>query len=261
MLAGGEYGHYDIRRLCDGVIIERDERGWLIAYSEKALTSMEALLLDRYRTHEWIHFHHRVVAVKMLVRDLIVKALERGLITKEEFSPVDAEAFALKDDIWLWNVLRTMEPPDEFTQMIRRAIFFREKKNVLMPWKSRPAYRRIMGQLETKARMTGIELSEPPGFPGFYETELENQQGVRMLTFKMDFTPVGERRNILLYSESERKLTGENLLDVSRLVEDLNAIWKDEPKEYVLLVGENAAARAKTLTPEWMDFTARRYRQ
>jgi HD superfamily phosphohydrolase len=39
LLAGGEYGHYDTRRLCDSVFIEQDENGWLIAYSEKALTS------------------------------------------------------------------------------------------------------------------------------------------------------------------------------------------------------------------------------
>jgi HD superfamily phosphohydrolase len=51
---------------------------------------MEALLLDRYRIYEWVHFHHRVIAVKMLVRFLIEKALGLTMITKEHFSPQNA---------------------------------------------------------------------------------------------------------------------------------------------------------------------------
>ena len=126
LLAGGEYGHYDIRRLCDAVFIEQFEGGWLIAYSEKALTSMEALLLDRYRTHVWVHFHHRVVAMKMLVRFLIRKAFEHGIVQKGHFDPTKVDEFALRDDVWLWGILRGMEADDEVTGMIQRAVFLVE---------------------------------------------------------------------------------------------------------------------------------------
>ncbi|HEC30493.1 MAG TPA: HD domain-containing protein, partial [Candidatus Yonathbacteria bacterium] len=156
LLAGGEYGNYDIRRLCDCVFIERDERGWLVAYSESAITSMEALLLDRYRTHVWIHFHHQVVAMKMLVRHLINKACEAGAISKKHFSIARIEEFAMRDDVWLWNVLRGMEACDELTHMIQRAVFFREKSNVVNLWKNRPAYHELREKVMRKARTTDL---------------------------------------------------------------------------------------------------------
>jgi len=251
LLAGGEYGHYDIRRLCDSVFIEHDERGWFIAYSDKALTSMEALFLDRYRTHIWIHFHHRVVAIKMLVRFLIGRALERGLIRKEQFNPADIERFALRDDVWLWSVLRDMEVDDEIARRIQRTIFYREKKNVLNLWKHRPEYHELREQVKLKARVTGIDY----GFVGLYKNHLTERIGVDVLWFKVPFKPISEKA-ILLYSEDEQRLTGKNLLDVSRLITDLEDIWKSEPQEFILLVGENVAEKARELKRQWIELTA-----
>lgn len=201
LLAGGEYGHYDIRRLCDSVFIEQDESGWFITYSEKALTSMEALLLDRYRIYVWIHFHHRVVAMKLLVRFFLRKALELGIIRKEQFDPARPDEFALRDDVWLWNMLREMGTGGDATlEMVKRAVLFRDKRNILTLWKQRPAYH--------------------------------------------------------VLSEAEKRLTGENLLQVSRLVANLEAIWKDDPQYFVFLLGENISTRARQLREQWVDFTA-----
>lgn len=251
LLAGGEYGHYDIRRLCDSVFVERREERWIIAYSEKALTSMEALLLDRYRTHVWIHFHHRVVAMKMLVRYLIGKALERRIIRKEQFDVTDAEAFTMRDDVWLWSVLRSMEADNETTRMIQRAVFYREKRNVLNLWKTRPAYHALHKAAGDRVDAAVAKVEDLDAF----RSHLSRHMGVPALLFEVEFRPLS-RRAVPLYSEAEKKLTGKHLLEVSRLVADLEAIWKDEPQYFILLVGRNVRARAKRLIERWIRLAA-----
>lgn len=254
LLAGGEYGHYDTRRLCDAVFIEQDESGWLIAYSEKAITSMEALLLDRYRIYEWVHFHHKKIAMQMLVMFLIEKALELKVITKEHFNPQNVEEFSLKDDVWLWNVLRNIQTEDKYTKMVQRAVFYREKENILNLWKTRPYYHTLEAKVAEKARQVlPLDFNRTIS----YQKHLSGVGGMDMpaLIFEIEFSPVG-RKAIYLYSEAEGKLTGKNLIDVSKLVAGLKEIWDDEPKYFVLLVETNIRRRAKQLTEKWVNFTA-----
>ncbi|MBI2049981.1 MAG: hypothetical protein HYT35_00805 [Candidatus Staskawiczbacteria bacterium] len=253
LLAGGEYGHYDTRRLCDSVFIEQDEKGWLIAYSEKALTSMEALLLDRYRTYEWVHFHHRVIAVKILARYLIQEALSLQIITKDDFNP-ESPSFNLKDDIWLWNVLRSMESNNPYFKMAQESVFYREKKNILGLWKTRPVYHEFQEKLAKIVRQRR---------PLEFDVGTEYQQylsrvdamDMPMLTFKVDFEPVGKDL-IYLYSEANKKLSGRNLFDVSKLVASLEAIWKNEPQYFVLLIGRNIRNKAAEVAEKWVTLTA-----
>lgn len=254
LLAGGEYGHYDTRRLCDSVFIEQDESGWLIAYSEKALTSMEALLLDRYRIYEWIHFHHRVIAVKTFVRFLIEKALELKIVTKEHFNPQNVEEFSLKDDVWMWNILRNIQTEGKYTKMVQRAVFYREKENILNLWKTRPYYHALQEKVAEKSRQVlPLRFNRTISYQG----HLSSVGGMDMpaLIFEIEFAPVG-RKVIYLYSEAERKLTGKNLLDVSKLISGLQSIWEDEPQYFILLVESSIKRRAKKLTEKWVNFTA-----
>ncbi len=254
VLAGGEYGHYDTRRLCDSVFIEQDENGWMIAYSEKALTSMEALLLDRYRIYEWVHFHHRVIAMKMLVMFLIGKALNLAVVTKEHFNPQNVEEFSLKDDVWLWNVLRNIQTEDKYTKLVQGAVFYREKENILNPWKTRPYYHALQAKVAEKSRQV-LPLKFYRTIP--YQEYLSSVGNMDMpaLIFDVEFAPIG-KKVIYLYSEAEGRVTGKNLLEVSKLVSGLEAIWKDEPEYFVLLVEENIKRKAKQLTEKWIDLTA-----
>lgn len=253
-LAGGEYGHYDTRRLCDSVFIEQDEKGWLIAYSEKALTSMEALLLDRYRIYEWVHFHHRVITVKMLVIFLVGKALETKLITKEHFNPQNVEEFSLKDDVWLWNVLRNVQTEDKYAKLVQRAVFYRQKENILNLWKTRPYYHALQDQVANKARQNlPLDFRKTVSYQ-MYLSSVGNMD-MPTLIFRVEFAPVGKKA-ISLYSEASGKLTDKNLLEVSRLVSGLQSIWNDEPQYFVLLVEDNVKQKAKQLTKKWIDLTA-----
>jgi len=226
----------------------------LIAYSEKALTSMEALLLDRYRIYEWVHFHHRVIAMKMLVRFLIEKALELKIVTKEHFNPQNVEEFSLKDDVWLWNVLRNIPTEDKYTKMVQEAVFYRKKENILNLWKTRPYYHALQAKVAAKSRQDSPLAFEKTVS---YQRHLSSVGGMDMpaLIFKVEFVPVG-RKAIYLYSEADGALAGRSLLEVSKLVSGLQAIWNDEPQYFVLLVESNIKRRARQLTEKWVNWTA-----
>ncbi|MBI2054053.1 MAG: HD domain-containing protein [Candidatus Staskawiczbacteria bacterium] len=251
LLAGGEYGHYDVRRLCDSVFIEQREDKWIIAYSEKALTSMEALLLDRYRTYTWVHFHHKVITVKMLVRFLIEKALELKVVTKEHFNPENIKEFNLKDDVWLWNVLRIMETTDKITKMVQEAVFYRKKNNIFNLWKTRPEYHEFYDKVADKAQMAVKSFEKTEGYRDYLVSKMKTQ----VLIFKVPFKPIGDKATYL-YSEARKELTGKNLFEVSKLVASLETIWDDEAQDFVLLVGNNVRSRAKKLKERWVDISA-----
>ncbi len=253
LMAGGEYGHYDTRRLCDSVFIEQDENGWLIAYSEKALTSMEALLLDRYRTYEWVHFHHSVITMKMLVRFLIQKAFESDAINKRDFDHTKT-VFSLRDDVWLWNVLRNFNSDNQFVKIAQDAVFLREKKNIVNLWKTRPYYHALQEELGKKVRQRPTVVFDKDTEYQNFMSRADNMD-MPTLVFKVKFDPVAERE-IYLYSETEKKLSGRTLIEVSRLISTLQEIWTDEPQYFVLLTGRNIRNKAEALQEQWLNLTA-----
>ncbi len=189
--------------------------------------------------------------MKMLVRYLIGKAIERRIIRKEQFNTENADAFVLRDDVWLWSVLRSMEADSETTRMIQRAVFYREKKNVLNLWKTRPAYHALHKAAGDRVDAAVAKVEDLDAFRG----HLNRHMSVPVLLFEVEFRPLGSRA-VPLYSEAKKGLTDKHLLEVSRLVADLETIWKDEPQYFILLVGKNARARAQRLTERWVDLTA-----
>lgn len=250
LAAGGEYGHYDVRRLCDSVFIEQRGNDWIIAYSEKALTSMEAVLLDRYRTYAWIHFHHKVITMKMLARFLIEKALELKVVAKEQFDIHHVESLAIKDDVWLWNVLRNINDGSRVTRMVQGAVFYRKKANILNLWKTRPQYHELQRKVMEKTQKTEEKFDIKDSY-GHYLSSIVKAEA---LVFKVPFDPIGEKA-IYLYSEAQNRPTGKHLLEVSRITSGLETIWKDEPQYYVLLVGKNIGNRKSDTVEKWINTT------
>jgi hypothetical protein len=236
------------------VFVERDERGWLLAYSEKSLTSLEAMLLDRYRSYLWIHFHHKAVAMKTLGRFLIEQLLDRELITPEHFKPSDPRTLLTHDDIWLWSLIRNLTSDDPFVEIAKEAVLERKKDNVLNLWKGRIEYHALDEQIKKMARITSTEGRPLP--PGFYERHMGEVLNAHVLEHDLRrFEPIGDKA-ICLYSEREQKLTS-NLQDVSELVDSLEHIWKDEPPRYLLLLGDNIATERTRKQQEWVDAEAR----
>ncbi len=185
---------------------------------------------------------------------LIEKALELKIITKEHFNPQNVEEFSLRDDVWLWNVLRNIQTEDKYTKIVQESVFYRKKDNILNLWKTRPYYHALQTKVAEKARQV-LPLRFDRTIS--YQRHLSSVGGMDMpaLIFNIDFTPVGKKA-IYLYSEADGKLTGKNLLEVSKLIFGLESIWKDEPEYFILLVENNIRRRAKKLTDEWVNFTA-----
>lgn len=78
--SGAEFGVYDTRRLIESfrVHVERDKhtqvRAVYIRPSHKALSAIESLLQERYKIYRWVHFHHRVIQAKALMRFALANA-------------------------------------------------------------------------------------------------------------------------------------------------------------------------------------------
>lgn len=68
-LSGGDFGNYDIPRLIrNACLIKLEDGGWRVLFSTRAIGPIEGLLLERYKTHRWIHFHPKVLALKNAFR-------------------------------------------------------------------------------------------------------------------------------------------------------------------------------------------------
>lgn len=247
LLAGGEFGAYDIERLCSAVFVQPfdtpDERkGWRLAYSHKALGSIEALLLDRCRTHTWIHFHHRVVALKLLAIELITKLLQKRIITSESFPINNPKEMALRDDVWLLALLRGWKPdePDSAWTAARDGFFYRNKSAVTLLWKNRPKYHEWHGDLEEAAQLRSRHDAEQDlkiaRYSRKYQQELSTKLGKKALVFWIRFEPVAKGRVYLTDEKGDGII--DELVHASRLVSSLTDIWKEEPQYYVLLLGE-----------------------
>ena len=138
--------------------------------------------------------------------------------------------------------------------MVQRAVFYREKGNILNLWKTRPYYHALEAKVAAKSRQ---DLPLRFDRTVSYQGHLSSVGGMDMptLIFNVDFKPVGKEA-IYLYSETEGKLTSKSLVEVSKLISGLQAIWNDEPQYFVLLVEEKIKRKAKQLTEKWVNLTA-----
>jgi HD superfamily phosphohydrolase len=254
LLAGGEYGTFDIERLCSSVYVLPHREGWCLGYSQKAVGPIEGLLLDRLRTHTRIHFHHRVAVMKSAARLLISSLLQQGRITKDSFCVDDVGAMSLRDDVWLWSMLRDMETVNDASTAARGLLLRREKQGVGLLWKRRSKYGEWQEKLKAAARVREIDTSR---FGREYETWLSERLGCRVLVLWLRFNPIGKDA-VSLTSDDGGKVLDE-LLAVSPLVASLEEMWQKEPQYYVILVGHEGGVTDKERgawlegTREWLS--------
>lgn len=257
LIAGGEYGHHDIDRLATAIFLEGSEKdGWKLAYSESAIHAMEALLFDRYRIYSWIAYHHRTIAINLLVRFLIVKMLERGKVTKKDFSVMDMRSFSGKDDSWLWVKMREFYPRDSFIRMAHDAVFQRSKDALHRLWKTRPQYRDlVMKEFKTKAGLGRIKKEEVHALieeSRDYVERVSKKAGITGLIFDVSgFRPL-ENRAITLYSERRKTLLQTHLEEESELVRGLQKIREGDAQFHILFLGKMEQMAKKAEQEEWL---------
>lgn len=254
LLAGGEYGTYDIERLCSSVFVYKSEKGWRLVYSHKALGSIEGLLLDRLRMYTWVHFHHRKVAVATSARFLIRKLLCEKVITKRSFPVTEPAKMALRDDVWLLSLLRSYKPQGRLDIATRTALdnlFFRKKENVTLLWKNRAAYNALHKQLQEQAGVREpIKVDEI--LRRGYEERLAQNLKATVSVFNLGFQPV-EKGLVYLSDEKGGGVVGE-LVDHSTLIESLKKVWEGEPRYHVVVLGKSSAER-DSLCDKWLTTT------
>lgn len=253
LLAGGEYGTYDIERLCSAVYVEPHSSGWHLAYSHKAIGSIEGLLLDRCRTHTWIHFHHMVVGIKLAVREMLAGLLIKKEITREKFPVGNVREMALRDDVWLWSLLRSAAADSGSVAAAKAAVLLRDKASLTLLWKNRTEYHDWQRKLRERSGKREIQWNL---FGRPYERWLTNYLdlgGVKALVFLVSFKPLG-RDAIPLVEEGGTKPSGE-LMDVSKLAGSLQEVWDAEPQYHVVLLGKAKESRL-ALQRKWLKATS-----
>jgi len=233
-LAGGEYGGYDIERLCSAVRLVQQDEIWGLGFSRKALSSLEGLLLDRYRTHTWIHFHHRVVAMKCAFRVLIARLLTdqastiKDLLVRDGQVANDAWKF---DDVWLSSQLRegsrlwTSEP--EASAL--RACLHRDISRLHVLWKDRLQWAGAWNEVMDRAS-TRLETVDLRNFGRGYETWLDEGfreqpgwAGLRMRIQVLPFKPLDDNKLFLV--EEATNVGRSDLRDASPLCAGLATAW------------------------------------
>ncbi|MGC1686242.1 MAG: HD domain-containing protein [Candidatus Acidiferrales bacterium] len=252
LLAGGEYGAYDIERLCRAVFVQPHHGTWRLAYSHKAVTSMEALLLDRCRTHINIHFHHRVVAVKVAAREAISSLLDANAIQASSFT---LDALPLRDDPWIWGKIRALYESNPASTSVRaalRVILYRDRDAMELLWKNRSTYNNWNDQLLSQAGLRELPREK---IDRKYEQFITERLGVEVRVFWLKFKPI-ESAEMPLTDENGDEACGE-LLDVSSLTGVLNEVWRGEPNYFVVLLGNKTADAVRNdwikHTADWMD--------
>ena len=160
LLAGGEFGRYDIARLTTAPRVIENGSTWELAYSHKAIGPIETLLLERCRTHTWIHFHHRAVASKAAARIVIATLIKNNIINPDSFSTTNLKNLIFYDDFWLWSLIRSHELGSEPYDSARKALLTRDKKRAVPLWKNRFEYKDAQQMLYDKARRREIKVNE-----------------------------------------------------------------------------------------------------
>ncbi len=249
-MAGGEYGNYDIDRLCGSVFVLPDSHGWRLAYSEKAIGPIEGLLLDRYRTHTWIHFHHRVVAIKAAARLLVAELLRAGSISRELFATSAGTSLISIDDAWLWALLRAANWGSGLNGAAWEALSWRSKKAVMPLWHGRGEWERAIVKLKSA---TGLSVLDKKDWSGRLDQAVSEKIGVQVRTFRPPFKPL-DKVTVTLTDEGGELDRGD-LTERSALAKSLPALWAAEPQFHVIAFRPDTDKR-EDLRGRWIDGAA-----
>lgn len=250
LAAGGEYGNHDIERLCAAVFLQKKDGSWRLAYSHKAMSSIEALLLDRYRAYTHIHFHHRLAALRVAASELVSELLIGGEITPADFDLTNPEQVALRDDPWLWMELREIDAASPSLQAARRALLYRDKNAMTLLWKNRAQYQGMKARLEQVAgvhEIPKLRLGRP------YQKYISEKLEIPTRTFWLPFEPVSNQ-HVPLTDEGGSTDVGE-LRTQSRIVSSLHNVWSGEPQWYLVFLGK-PSGETRAIEKKWIRETA-----
>jgi len=80
--SGTEFGRFDLRRLVEGMRLAKittfgpkKEESFVIRPTIQALSAVESLIIERYKSYRWLYHHHRVVVTNRMLEEIIWRLL------------------------------------------------------------------------------------------------------------------------------------------------------------------------------------------
>lgn len=185
--SGAEFGYYDVSRLVEGMRVVKPlgVGSFVIRPSIQALSAVESLIIERYKSYRWLYHHHRVIVTNRILEEIVWRLLGARWNNKLPLENIEL-AFPLSrpkvasggkhggtlefcDDVDVFNtirqayrLLRNESAPDEqggtiwyeHTELsaLLEEILYRKKRGITF-WKDIGDYRRfnedVSSQIET----------------------------------------------------------------------------------------------------------------
>lgn len=96
-ISGADFGNVDIDRIVESMRIHKTqvagEPRYVVRPTIKALSAVEALLVERYKAYHWLYYHPKVVATNAVLREMCLRLYEAKL---DDRSPLSAVGFDLR---------------------------------------------------------------------------------------------------------------------------------------------------------------------
>jgi HD superfamily phosphohydrolase len=80
--SGAEFGRFDLRRLVEGMRLTkittfdtRKQESFAVRPTIQALSAVESLIIERYKSYRWLYHHHRVVVTNRILEEIIWRLL------------------------------------------------------------------------------------------------------------------------------------------------------------------------------------------
>jgi len=60
-LSGSGFGNFDVERFIDAMALVKHNETYVVMPSSRALSTIEAALIERYKLYKWVYFHHKTL--------------------------------------------------------------------------------------------------------------------------------------------------------------------------------------------------------
>ena len=254
-LSGGDFGNYDIPRLIQNVQLVKHRNAWRTMFSTRTIGPMEGLLLERYKTHRWIHFHPKVMALKNAFRYCISKLEWPPESWKQDRYFEPNRGFL--DDASILRALWEMQPTAQPIAHARSAILLREETASPL-WKRTDEFHQYCDRIANLKAEWIRDNQEHPILNRFagYGTDLLEERlnenppsGVHYLVGQTKIKLIELREDDVI-RKSEYYILPESgeptsLTQQSGLVENLPEIIKREPIISVSVLGDTRSEKKK----------------
>jgi HD superfamily phosphohydrolase len=93
--SGAEFGRFDLSRLVEGMRLTKTitysptkKESFVIRPTIQALSSVESLIIERYKSYRWLYHHHRVVVTNRMLEEIVWRLLQAHWDKKAPFASI-----------------------------------------------------------------------------------------------------------------------------------------------------------------------------